>query len=128
MRISDWSSDVCSSDLIAALGLAGADADRGDLVAHAPEDLELETVEGEDLADVGDAARLVQDEAGDGGGLLVRQAPLEAAVEVAQGHLAVDDQRPVALKLDALDLPVVLVGDVADDLLQNVLERDDATP
>src|SRR3546814_17646280 len=97
MRISDWSSDVCSSDLIAALGLAGADADRGDLVAHAPEDLALETVEGEDLADVGDAARPVQAEDGDGGGLLVRQAPPKAAVEVAKGHLAADSPRPLAL-------------------------------
>src|SRR3546814_6812308 len=43
MRISDWSSDVCSSDLLARLGLAGdrrrdgavgADRDRGRAVGH----------------------------------------------------------------------------------------------
>src|SRR3546814_10001512 len=42
MRISDWSSDVCSSDLaVVALG-GGADAGRGQRVAH-PRDLLVRT-------------------------------------------------------------------------------------
>src|SRR3546814_2253762 len=59
MRISDWSSDVCSSDL----------------------DLEAESMEHEDLPGVRDHLRLVQHEAGDGSGVVVRQMPVELAVK-----------------------------------------------
>src|SRR5665213_1012185 len=48
-------------------------AERGDAVALLAHHAEAEAVEGEALADVGDRARFVDDEAGDGGGLGVRQ-------------------------------------------------------
>ena len=42
------------------------------------------------------------------------------------GNAAVDDDRAVGLLLDALHVDVVLVGDLADDLLDDVFERDQA--
>src|SRR3546814_7580948 len=39
MRISDWSSDVCSSDLLAALESAGSTQEKS-VVIHAPETLD----------------------------------------------------------------------------------------
>ena len=52
--------------------------------------------------------------------------PVERAVEIADRHRAVDDDRAVGLLLDALDIDVVLVGDLADDLLDDVLQRHQA--
>ena len=93
----------------------------------AVEDLEAEAVEGEGLAGAGDRLGLVDDEAGDGVGLLVGERPVEGAVEVADGDAALDLDRAVGLAGDAGGLlDVVLVGDVADDLLDDVLERDEA--
>ena len=80
-------------------------------------------MEGEDLAGLGDRPRLVDDEAGDGRRLLVGQVPVHGAVEVADRHRAVDIDRAVRLRPHALHRDVVLVVDVADDLLEDVLER-----
>ena len=55
------------------------DPDGGDLLAVAAQDLEAEAVEHEGLADLGDPLGLVQHQPGDGGGLLVGQAPVELA-------------------------------------------------
>src|SRR3546814_13078529 len=46
-----------------------------DLVAMAPQDLEAESMEHEDLPGVRDHLRLVQHEAGEGSGVVVRQMP-----------------------------------------------------
>src|SRR3546814_9600928 len=57
MRISDWSSDVCSSDLI--VGLAVAVLERRQIVEQIAEvdvGAEVGTVEPEDLDDIFDAA------------------------------------------------------------------------
>ncbi len=102
------------------------DPQRRDAVAGLAQHLEAEAVEGEGLARLGDDARLVDDEAGDGGRLVVGQVPVHGAVEVADRHRAVDIDRAVRLRADALDGDVVLVGDVADDLLEDVLQRHQA--
>ena len=62
------------------------DAQRGDAVALAAQHAEAEAVEGEALARLGDRARLVDDEAGDRGRLVVGQVPVHRAVEVADRH------------------------------------------
>src|SRR5579885_1846171 len=110
------------------LALRRGDADGGDLIALALEDLEAEAEEAEDLADLRNGARLVHDEAGEGGGLLVGETPVELAVEVADGDAAVDDVAAVRLGADPAHRDVELVGDVADNLLEDVLEGDDAEP
>ena len=76
--------------------------------------------------DVRNRARLVDDEAGDGGGLRIRQIPVHRAVEIADRHRAVDIDRAVRLRPHARHRNVVLVGDVADDFLEDVLEGDHA--
>ena len=79
-----------------------------------------------DLALVGDVAEQVEHEAADGVPLGVGQLDAERLVHVVDGHPAGDAQRPVGEVLDARLLDVVLVGDLADDLLEEVLEGDDA--
>jgi hypothetical protein len=81
----------------------------GDAVLVLPEHLEAEAVEGEGLAGLGNDPRLVDDEAGDGGCLLVRQLPAHGAVQIADRHRAVDIDRAVGLRPHALDDDVVLV-------------------
>ena len=63
---------------------------------------------------------------GDGDGDVLRQAPAEFAVEVADRNVALADQAAVLARDDAALDGIVLVLDVADDLLDDVLEGDDA--
>ena len=83
-------------------------------------------MENEDPADLGDDPGLVDDESRDGRSLLVGQLPVEAPVEVPDRHVAVDQIRAVALAPDSDGDDVVLVGNFADDLLDDVFQRDDA--
>ncbi len=80
-------------------------------------------MEGEGLPRLGDGAGLMDDEAGHGRRLLVGQAPAHRAIEVADRNRAFDDDRAVALLAHAEHGLVVLVANVADDLLDDVLER-----
>src|SRR3546814_18993327 len=86
MRISDWSSDVCSSDL-AADELAILDADiqlRRDVGAHTEEDVEL--VDGGDIA-VGLAVARVQNDPGSAmEGDAARRYRDKAAADLTRGH------------------------------------------
>src|SRR5690242_3718902 len=52
--------------------------------------------------------------------------PVEAAVEVADGDVARGQDRPIVTDADADARRVVLVGDVADDLLEDILKRHDS--
>src|SRR5215470_4406990 len=94
--------------------------------AAPPQHLEPEAVEREALARLRDRARLVNDEARDGGCLGVGQVPVHGAVEVADRNRAVDVDGPVRQRPHARNLDIVLVADVAHDLFENVLQRDDA--
>jgi uncharacterized membrane protein YraQ (UPF0718 family) len=102
------------------------DAQLGDPVLFALHDDEALAVEGEGLFLGGNGLRLVNDEAGDGRRLLVGQVPVERAVDVADRYRAVDDDRAVGLLAHALHVDIVLVGDVADNFLDDVLQRDEA--
>ena len=86
----------------------------------------LKSVKCVGLADFRDAPGFVQHQAGDGDGHVLRQAPAELAVEVVDRHVALADQAAVLALHDAALDGVVLVLDVAGDLLDDVLERDDA--
>ena len=74
-------------------------------------------MEHEGLTDLWNAPGFVQHQPGGGGRLLVRQLPIELAVQIADRDRPVDHDRAVLLQLDALDHHVVLVGDLANDLL-----------
>src|SRR5262249_46000929 len=67
----------------------------------------------------------MDDEARNGGRLRIRQAPVHGAVEVADRDRAVDIDRSVRQQPYARNLDIVLVADVAHDLFENVLQRDD---
>ena len=75
---------------------------------------------------LGRAAELAEDEAGDRVVVLLGQVAAEALVEVVDRERAVDPHRVVVDPLDGLVRQVELVLDLADDLLEQVLERDDA--
>jgi hypothetical protein len=83
-------------------------------------------VKGEALAGFGDGLGFVDDEAGDGDGFFVGQIPIHRAIEIADRHGAVDIDAAIGLRAHADDGDVVLVFDVADDLFENVFERDEA--
>src|SRR3546814_2601234 len=96
VRISDWSSDVCSSDLQAAAGMGGlvdldAGAERGDPDRHLPAGADLDVALEPDIGAVDD---LVDRE---GGGRAVR-VRLVVAVE------RLGDALQPALQLDRLAL------------------------
>src|SRR5918993_6080176 len=96
------------------------DAQLGDPGALALQNFEAESVECIGLADLGDAPGLVQHQPSDGDGDVLGQAPAELAVEVADRHVALADHAAVlAADHAALD-GVVLVLDVAGDLLDDV--------
>src|ERR1700746_1277494 len=59
------------------------DAQRRDAVPVAAQHPKTEAVEGEGLAGLGDRARLVDDEPGDGRRFVVGQVPLQGAIEIA---------------------------------------------
>ena len=80
-------------------------------------------MEGETLAPIGDRACFVDHETGYGGRLSVGKTPIHRAVEIADRHRAVDDHRAVRLGANAGDHHIVLVGNVADDLFQDVFQR-----
>src|SRR5262245_29144108 len=63
-----------------------ADANGRDLVAALAQNLEAVAVKGEGLPRLGDGLRLVDDEASDGRGLIVRQRPVHLAVEIADRY------------------------------------------
>ena len=78
------------------------------------------------VAELGRASELAEDEAADRVEVLVRQVGAEPLVELVDREHAVD---AVGVLVDLLDLhlgDVELVLDLADDLLDQVLERDDA--
>lgn len=78
-----------------------------------------------ELADVEVGEIMVHRKAGDGGGVLVRQPPVEPPIEVAYGERAFDNGGAIALYLYTGRGDVVFVGNVADDFLENILEGDD---
>src|SRR5215475_5066415 len=73
------------------------DSNGRDLVAAFAQNFKAVAIEGEGLAWLGDGLRLVDDEASDRGGLVVRQRPIHLAVKIAYCHLAVDIHRAISL-------------------------------
>ena len=83
-------------------------------------------MKGEGLALFRNGHGFVDDQTSDRRRLLIRQVPVERPVEIADRHRSVDDDRAVGLLAHALHLDIVLVGNIADNLFQNVLQRHDA--
>src|SRR4051794_18546967 len=77
------------------------------------------------VADPGGAPEHAEDEPGDRVVVLLRQLAAELLVEVVDGECPVDADRVVVDALDRFVRKVELVLDLADDLLEHVLERDD---
>ena len=78
------------------------------------------------VPDLGRAPELPEDVAGDGVVVLVVDRRAELLVEVVDRERAVDADRRLVDALDRLVREIELVLDVAHDLLEQVLERDDA--
>jgi len=99
------------------------DPQGGDPVALLAQNLEAEPVEAESLARLGDRARLMNDQAGHGRGFVVRQIPAHRPIELPDRRRAIDHDRAVPLLAHPQHGHVVLVANIADDLLDDVLER-----
>src|SRR5450631_3464440 len=110
----------------ARIGLFRHDFQGCDPVARLAQHFEAEIMKGEHLTRLRDGARLIDDKAGDRGGFLVWQIPGHRAVEIADWHRAVNDRGTVGHDAHALHDDIVLVGDIADNFLDNILERDKA--
>src|SRR6516225_1367195 len=111
-----------SGFLFRNLGFArhGHDSQRSNTVAFTPQYTETEAMERKTLTAFRDRARLVDHKSGDRGRFLVGKMPVHGAVKVADRHRTVDHHRSIGLGANARHHHVVLVGDVADDLFQNV--------
>ena len=96
-----------------------ADAPAVDLVDGEPPPLV-----GDGLADVGHVLERAEDEPADGVPVLVRQRDVEQLVDVLDRCAAIDDVVAVRQALDTHVFDVVLVDDLADELLETVLQRD----
>ena len=89
-------------------------------------DVELDVADLDAVADRRRAAELAEDDAADRVVILVRELAVEALVELLDRQAALD---AVAIRPEAHDrgvLGIELVVDLADDLLEQILERDEA--
>src|SRR4029079_2512638 len=103
-----------------------ADTHAHDATALGLEHLDVETVEIELLPDHGHAAELRQQVAADRAEALARDVDAQPAVQLGDGDLPAEHEHAVPLVLDGLGLDVVLVPDLADDLLEQILNRNQA--
>ena len=81
---------------------------------------------GKGLPAFGDGLRLVDDKARDRDCFLVREAPVHRPVDVANRHVPAHDDAAFFLAFHALEIGVVFILDVAHDLFEDVLQRNDA--
>ena len=107
-------------------GLLAPDADAGDAAAGGAEDLDAEAAGDDLVALAGDLAELVEDQPAHGVKAVARQVNREVLLQEAQVDAGVQHHLVRADDLDLLLLLVELVHDVADDLLQDVLQGDEA--
>ena len=98
------------------------DSERGDPIALLAQHFEPESVETESLARLRNRARLVDHKASHGRCFIVRQIPAHRAIELPDRGRAIDDDRPIALLAHAHHRDVVLVANIANDLLDNVFK------
>ena len=101
------------------------DGEAVDALALERVDVEEHAVVRDLVAGLGGTAELPEDEAADRVVVLVGEVAGELLVEVVDGERAVDADGVVADALDGLVRQVELVLDLADDLLEQILERDD---
>ena len=97
-----------------------------DAAALGLEHLDVQAVELERLADRRHAADARQHVAADGLEALGLDRDVEPLAHLVDARLGAEHPRAVALVDDRLGLDVVLVADLADDLLEQVLERHQA--
>src|SRR5689334_22358328 len=115
------------ADAGTASGLGGGglppQADLVDAAALRLEDLDLDVADREALARRRDAAEVRDHEPADGLEALALDVDAEALGRGVDVDLGAEDEDAVALVDDRLRLDVVLVADLADDLLEHVLDR-----
>ena len=84
-------------------------------------------MEQENLSGGRDHLSLVDDEASDGVGFVVRQVPFGGPVQVAQGHCAVDEILPVfGFGHAMIGIGVKFIGDFTYDFFEDIFEGDQA--
>src|SRR5215211_8945493 len=99
------------------------DPKRGDLVAAFAQYLKAKAMEGEGLSALRDHLRLVDDETCHRGHFVIGQMPVVEPVQIAHGHDTVDDIGSAWLRPYTMDSDIVLVGNIADDFLDDIFKR-----
>ena len=87
---------------------------------------ETKAVKGEGLTGIGDHTCLVDHESGQCGIFVIRKVPVESAVEIADWYGPINCERAVGMPAHAACHGIMFVNDLADDLFENVFERDEA--
>ena len=114
--------EVTHRRLLLVVGCAGSTSSWRIRVPCSSVDGEAQPLDLDRLADLGDVSRELGEQPADRVGLGV-DVGAEQLVEVVDRQARVDAVAPVAQIDDERLLAVVLVGDLADDLLEQVLER-----
>jgi len=103
--------------------LATRDADRHDAVTLHPVGAQLQLLEAHDLPLLRHVPEQVQDQAADGVPLGVGQVGAEDLADLVDRCAAPDADGAIGEHLDPGQFDVVLVGDLADDFLEQVFQR-----
>src|SRR5262245_8174103 len=107
--------------------VAAADADLGDAAALDLDDLEREIVDVDGLAHVRHATEVRQQIPAHGFEALALDIDVQPLTHLVDAHLAAEDETAVALVRDGLALDIVFVANLADDLLEQILDGHQAS-
>src|SRR5689334_6721152 len=105
--------------------LAAAEPDLGDTPTLDLEHLDVETIDVEALADVRHASQVREQVPADSFESLAFDCHAESIHDLVDAHLSTEDERAVGLLDDRFALDVVLVANLADDLLEQILDGDE---
>ena len=115
----------CSNKYAAGYGVAGENADRLDDAFLRLKDLDRVARDLDARAGLWDVLQVLEQQAVDGLGAVQGEIEAELAVEFPQGGVAFDQNAAVLLDFEGTAVQGRLGGELADDFLENVLDRDE---
>src|SRR5580698_1597056 len=102
------------------------DTQCSDAVSGLAQDVKTKAVKGEALTRFRDRARFMNDDPGYRRRLIIRNIPVHRPVKITYRNRAIDVDRAIRQRPHARHGDIVLVGDVTDNLLYNIFQRDQA--
>src|SRR4026208_1838554 len=107
-------------------GLPAPEADLRDAASFDFEHLHVETVDLEAFADVRHSSQMREKVAADGFESLALDFDAKPIHHLVDAHFSAEDERAVLLLADGFAFDVVLIANLADDLLEQILHADQA--